>query len=151
MKKEKSKKQKLQYLENIQSSVQKGRLTWALTMCDDGLKAFSDAWEFLWMRYQIYKRLSVEDSQYKEKYNDDLKKLSLKLTHEFSKQRMNLNNIQAYIIGLFLQELPNASQNYTKDIEEIGKKLSDEERTEAYQNSLKWIFTFDNYKGKSNE
>jgi len=147
----KIKKQKLQYLENIQSSVQKGRLTWALTMCDDGLKAFSDAWEFLWMRYQIYKRLSVEDSQYKEKYNDDLKKLSLKLTHEFSKQRMNLNNIQAYIIGLFLQELPNASQNYTKDMEEIGKKLSDEERTEAYQNSLKWIFTFDNYKGKSNE
>ena len=61
------------------------------------------------------------------------------------------HKVGSFHIGLFLQELPNASQNYTKDMEEIGKKLSDEERTEAYQNSLKWIFTFDNYKGKSNE
>lgn len=147
----KIKKQKLQYLENIQSCVQKGKLAWAVTICDEGLKLFSDSWEFLWMRYQIYKRLSKDDSQYKEKYNDDLNKLSIKLPHEFSKQRMNLNNKQAYIIGLYLQELPNLSQNFEKDIADIGKKLSDEEKAEAYQNSLKWIFTFENYKGKSNE
>ncbi|HPY75429.1 MAG TPA: hypothetical protein PLB63_08490 [Planctomycetota bacterium] len=143
--------QKMQtYLDNIYSCVQEGQLILAIDICTQCLQIYNDHWEFLYARYHIYKALANkksytdEEAMYKKYAKQDQEKLVQQLNVEFQKQILILNYPQAYLLGLYLEQIQENSANLQRQMKDILGKITLEQKIEAYQKSLKIKFTYEN-------
>jgi len=81
---------------------------------------------------------------YKKYAKQDQEKLVQQLNVEFQKQILILNYPQAYLLGLYLEQIQENSANLQRQMKDILGKITLEQKIEAYQKSLKIKFTYEN-------
>ncbi len=129
-------------MEYIHTCSQAGQYELAIDIATQAMGEYSELWQFLLARHQIYRILSQHpeylqrNAWFLRKANEDLEKLSEIMRSKFQKLLAENNYSEAYIIGSYLNQL-KPELAISQKLDEIKSKVPLDILINLYRKSLK--------------